>query len=140
MNTPGAGERLQAGDIVYFYDFHLGTARPVSNNPLYADIYVYEIHGKPRPMLVLDEIGEDKDGIRFYRVLKLSTKTSEFKKKLGYRDIGPILDPRSSYADQTPYCLPENLVAGRVKKRIDRLSLAHVYKEIGATLGPRTVR
>jgi len=90
-------------------------------------------------LLVLDEIGEDKGGIRFFRVLKLSTKTGEFKHKLGYRGIGPILDGRPSYADQTPFCIPENLVAGRVKTRINPLLLAHVYKEIGATLGPRTL-
>jgi hypothetical protein len=138
VNTPREGQTLRAGDVVYFCDFHLNTARSVSDKPVYANTYVYEVHGKPRPMLVLDEIGEDKSGTKFFRVLKLSTKTSEFKHKLGYRHIGPILDDRASYADQTPYCLPENLVAGRVKKRIGRLLLAHVYKEIGATLAHTT--
>lgn len=136
MNTTGEGRRLQEGDVVYFCDLHLDTARRVSVRPIYRDFHVYEVRGKPRPMLILYEIGENEGRAKFFRVLKLSTKISEFKKKLGYRRIGPILDKRDSYADRTPYCLPENSIEGCAEKRIDRLELMLLYRTIGATLGP----
>jgi hypothetical protein len=89
-------------------------------------------------MIVLDEIawGEGKNRSKWFRVLKLSTKISDFKRRLGYKLIGPILGDKDSYYDITPYWFPANLMDGRVKCHLDRLRLGSIYAEIGGKLRP----
>ncbi|MFI5456921.1 MAG: hypothetical protein ACHRXM_15860 [Isosphaerales bacterium] len=126
---------LGEGDVVYFHDLQLDTARRVTQMPVYQDIHRFEVEGKSRPMLILSEIEITKKGkgVRLLQVLKLSTKFSETKRKLGYVKVGRIVDDdRDSYADKTPYWLPANLIDGRVKKREDRARLNGIYAEIGA--------
>ena len=135
MSRTYGEQPLGEGDVIYFHDLHLDTARMVTQTPVYQRIHRFEVEGKSRPMLILYEIeiGEKGKGVRWFRVLKLSTKFSETKRKLGYVYVGRIVDDdRDSYADKTPYCLPANLIDGRVKKRVDRAKLSGIYAEIGA--------
>ena len=75
-------------------------------------------------MIVLSEVGCKGKGPKWYRVLRLSTKISENKRKLGYEKLGQILESdKESYFDTTPYWYPSNLVDGCEKKRIDRQGL-----------------
>ena len=134
VKTSCESQDLQEGDVVYFGDLHLETARRVTDTPVHRDIHKYEVHGKARPMLILDAIGEDDDQVKFFRVLKLSTKISKFKRKIGYVNIGQILDDRITYIDRDPHCLPANLIDGDVKKQMDRLFMMDIYRLIGATL------
>jgi len=89
-------------------------------------------------MIVLYGIAqaEERTGSKWFRVLKLSTKISDFKRRLGYKMIGPILGNKDSYYDITPYWLPANLMDGRVKCHLDRLKLGSIYAEIGGKLRP----
>ena len=131
-------QALQPGDVVYFPDFHLETACRVSDIPLYQNIFRYEVHGKSRPMIVLYGIAQvDETTVsKWFRVLKLSTKISPFKERLGFKEIGKILGNKQSYCDMIPYWIPAKLTDGRVKCRLDRLRLGSIYAEIGGKLRP----
>jgi hypothetical protein len=124
---------VREGDVIYFHDLHLETARRVSDTPVYQDRYAWEVEGKPRPMIVLYAIvhAEDKTKSQWFRVLKLSTKISPFKRRLGFKEIGKILGNKQSYCEMTPYWFPAKLVDGRVKCHLDRLKLNSIYAEIG---------
>jgi hypothetical protein len=131
------GQPLREGDVIYFHDLHLDSARRVSERPTCRNTYFYQVEGKPRPMIILDDIEENRDGVRWFRVVKLSTNISEWKRKRGYVWIGPIVDQGTqSYADRTPCWIPENLVAGVVKKRLNRMELTSICSIIGFKLGP----
>jgi hypothetical protein len=129
----GEAVTLGDGDIVDCDDLHLHTARRVNASPNCRGVHTFEVCGKPRPVIILYEIEGSAERVKVFRAVRLSTKISEHKKRLGYRRLGPILDERISYMDSTPCCLPANLVVGTVRKRIGRLELLHVYRIIRAT-------
>jgi hypothetical protein len=132
------GDRdLVEGDVVHFHCLHPDHARRVNKVPDEHGLYLYEVPGKPRPMLVLGEVGVDGRGVRWYRVLKLSTKVSDWKRKLGYVRLGAIVEEdRVSYADRTPYCYPSNLVDGSIINRVDRLTLKAIHDVIRPVFNP----
>ncbi len=122
---------VREGDVIYFHDLHLETARRVSQAPIYQNIHRFEVEGKSRPVIIIDELETtgNRGGTKWLRVLRLSTKISDVKKKLGYIAIGPILDrDKVSYADSTPQRLPSNLIDGSVKKHIDRLDFGNIMR------------
>jgi hypothetical protein len=128
------------GDVIYFHDLHLDTAHTKSGTPVRAGVRVYEVEGKSRPMIVLYEIpnGEEGNRPRWFRVVKLSTKISDFKRKRGWMRVGVILGDKVSYADTTPYCFPANLIDGPVKHHLDRLEINLIYSLISAQRRPST--
>jgi len=131
VSIAGDSQPIGEGSVVYFHDLHLDTARRVSATPVFGDVYRYEVMGKSRPMIVLSEVERKGKGPKWYRVLRLSTKISENKRKLGYEKLGQILESdKESYFDTTPYWYPSNLVDGCEKKRIDRQGLDAIYKTV----------
>jgi hypothetical protein len=123
----------QPGDVFYFHDLYLDTAQRTKKHPDYQNTYEYKVHGKSRPMIVVDVVaeGEGTGRKRYFLVLKLSTKKSKFKERLGFRRVGPILDERVSYFDSTPYWLPENLIDG-FSKHLDPLTFTSICSLSGA--------
>lgn len=137
MTTVKGRQHLREGDVVYFHCLHLSSARRVSERPIYRDIHLYQAEGKPRPVLVLGEVAEDRDGVKWFHVLELSTKISETKRRLGFVRIGPFVDPlKDSYANCNPKCYPENLVGGGIVRQLNPIELSSVCAVTGLKLRP----
>jgi len=130
-------QELRQGDIIYFVHLHLDRVRKLRKAENYRNTYVYEVEGKARPMIILDELRGEQDGVTWFRVLKLSRGRSPQKQRPGHRRIGPLLeDGIDSFVDCHPHSYPDNLIAGDVIKRLDRLQLTSILAIIGFKLGP----
>jgi hypothetical protein len=126
---------LQEGDVVFIHCLHLDQARKLNEQRNFRNNYLYEVEGKPRPMIILGELPERRAGLKWFRVLKLSRGNPD-KRRLGYKRIGAVLgDLTESFVDCYPDRYPENMLAGPVVTQLDRVSLSSIYSIIGLKLG-----
>jgi hypothetical protein len=134
LSRPDSPLVLRPGDIVNFAFLHLNEAAmdPASQEPNDEGKYLYKIWGKPRPMLVLYTIDEENYGIKWYRVLKLTTKghRADRRRKRDHLVLGKILGQQVTFAENKPHSYPENLVSGQIKATLPAQALGGILKRI----------
>jgi hypothetical protein len=131
------------GQIVYAHFLHLDSIDPVRHcEPKYDEWgnyahSIYTVQGKPRPLLVIGPNGEDRSGVQWYWVLKLTSSGGSSGKanRRGLVRLGCLLDGCTiSYVERHPYSYPDNLFE-RTVKPLDRLDLLNILKIVGIDRG-----
>ena len=126
---------LTEGTVAYFVHLHLDTAKQIAKHAHREQHWVYEVEGKPRPMLILSKPRSER-GQHWYRVSPLTTKglNEQGACKPRHVRIGTLCNQDSeSYVIAEVYNVPENLVHlvhGRspVIGTIDRLAFGNILK------------
>lgn len=102
-----------AGEVAYFVHLHLDTACRHADHPHKSDQGIYQVDGKPRPMLVLHEYSSVKRKRRWFLVLPITSKGRDAKDR-PRTDVEPIGDcineNRESFVEMSPEQLPENML------------------------------
>lgn len=101
------------GDAAYFVHLHLDTAKQESMRPLTPDVYLYQVEGKPRPMLVIRQLRGRERGRRWFLTLPITSKGRREDGSVlsNVQPIGNCIDvDKQSYVKLELYRLPENLL------------------------------
>ena len=113
MPTPPGNQLPKEMDIAYFVHLHLDTIELSSPHSHREGHCVYRVEGKPRPMLVLNVL-PDQRGCRWFRVLPITSKGKDANERLK-RSLFPIgklpgFECDSYITSDDPRKLPENMV------------------------------
>jgi hypothetical protein len=88
--------------------------RDIGHHPNKNGHRMFQVEGKPRPMLVIQEVPA-RNGKRRYQVLPITSKKREDQKHL--IPIGNIIDPdTASFIDKEIQVLPENMISREAGK------------------------
>lgn len=112
MNNLNQRRHLRARDIPYFIQLHLESVTENDSvpHPWKKGHRIYSVEGKPRPMLVIQEMPR-KRGKNRYMVYSLTSKKPESGNKDVIR-IGNCIDPeKTSFIATEPQVLPENMIS-----------------------------
>jgi hypothetical protein len=125
-------------DIAYFVHLHLNTIKSTTEPSHREGHCCYRVEGKPRPMLVLTVLPEER-GCRWFRVLAITSKGKDVQGKLkrGFIPIGKLRDHDcvSYITVDDNRKLPENMVH-RANRRspiidsMDRLGFDNVITTV----------
>ena len=138
MPTPPETQLPKERDIAYFVHLHLDTIE-LASEPSYREGHcIYRVEGKPRPMLVLTVL-PDQRGCRWFRVLPITSKGKDANGQLkrGCVPIGklPDHDCVSYITVDDSRKLPANMV-DRANRRsptvlsIDRLAFDNILTTV----------
>lgn len=113
MATPLSNQLPKEMDIAYFVHLHLNTIELSSAQSHREGHSFYRVEGKPRPMLVLNVL-PDQRGCRWFRVLPITSKGKDANERLKQSlfSIGklPGFKCDSYIASDDARKLPENMV------------------------------
>ena len=102
-----------AGDVAYFVKLHLDTAVKKGPHAHREDHRVYEVEGKPRPMLVMQLLTKRCRGRRQFLVLPITSQGHDEKgtRRSDVKPIGRCIDDEhDSFVEMERWLLPENLL------------------------------
>jgi hypothetical protein len=101
------------GEAAYFVHLHLDTAKQGTMRPLTPDVYLYQVEGKPRPMLVIRQLPGRERGRRWFLTLPITSKGRREDGSVlsNVQPIGNCIDvDKQSYVKLEVHRLPENLL------------------------------
>ncbi|MEI8376250.1 MAG: hypothetical protein WCJ35_25800 [Planctomycetota bacterium] len=126
----------KAEEIAEFVHLHLDTVAVNGPHPKHEGEYIYQVEGKPRPMLVLSRLDEERGQV-FFLVLPI-TKVGYVNGKLRKRvePIGDCITPGvQSYVLTEPCRLPANMLhcapgQSPIRRLRNRFAFLHAIKKV----------
>ena len=135
MSKPESEPHLKERDVAYLVKLHLDTVCLKAPHPSRQDEFIYEVEGKPRPMLIIRVLPKRDRGVHWVLAVALTTSCPRARKDQ-LRRIGNCVNEKVvSYVETEVHKLPETMRpndanGSAVIKRLDRYAFDHVIKII----------